>query len=453
MKKTLLNEALGSIDEAYIDEAAVIVNKKQLCRGKLPILAAAILCLAMLTVGAAALGMRYFVPGIGILDDGSMSVYISRGEIKLGEGTIDAIMVTDYGDHKEASVWVWRPESMDIEGTLDGRVPAELDNVYVVAADKSLIEHRGGSMATAGFSCYYYPDVPATDSITIRDNSGNEVTVSLTDLNKTEYAGVEGIRIDKDKTFAAIPVADSANLIAAEFYDPLTIELASQAASVSAHGIAATVNESGEYGSASGRIILKGISNDRTGSHDVMTVGLRSYNKGVTKFMPKSIHLNFHYDINSDIPEATFLLPEIGETIEVNLTVYDSEYFTLKVTSVTNSEEGLQYTYDIENHIDDPTFHISFFDVDAYIYGAVDYMNGQTHIKNDHARINVFNMNMNHERGTFITDFSDPDLPAVPIEPGTEITISLMMMTCEYYPENYDFKDPNSNFGVIDFTK
>ncbi len=453
MKKDFLNEALGFINEAYIHEAADITSKKSISLKKFPMLAAAVLCFAVLTVGAAALGMRYFVPGVGILDDGSMIVYVSQGEIKLGEGNIDAIMVTDYGDHKEASIWVWRPESMDIEGTVDGRVPAELDNVYVVASDGSLIEHRGGSMATAGFSCYYYPDVPTADSITIRDNSGNEVTVSLTDLNKTEYAGVEGIRIGKDKTFAAIPVADSANLIAAEFYDPLTIELASKAASVSAHGIAATVTESGEYGSASGRIMLKGVSNDRTGRNDVMDVGLRSYNRGVTKFMPKSINLNFHYDITSDVPEVTFPLPEVGETIEVDLTVYDSEYFTLKVTSVTNSEEGLQYTYDIQNHIDDPTFHIGFFDVDDYIYGAVDYMNGQTHIKNDHARINVFNMNMDHERGTFITDHNDPDFSAVPIEPGTEITISLMMMTCEYYPENYNFQDPMSNLGVIDFSK
>ncbi|MBO5273851.1 MAG: hypothetical protein J6I45_04470 [Clostridia bacterium] len=452
MKKDFLNAALGSIDEAYINEAADITSKKHISLKKLPMLAAAVLCFAILTVGAAALGIRYFVPGIGILDDGSMSVYISEGEIKLGEGTIDAIMVTDFGDHKEANIWVWRPASMGITGTVDGRVPAELDNVYVVASDGSLIEHRGGSMATAGFSCYYYPDVPSSESIIIRDNSGNEVTVPLTDLNKSEYAGVDGIRIGEDKTFAAIPVADSANLIAAEFYDPLTVELASGAASVSAHCIAATVTETDEYGMIAGSIILKGVDNNRN-SNGVMDVGSKCYNKGITKLMPKSINLNFHYDITSDVPEVTFPLPEVGETIEVDLTVYDSEYFTLKVTSVTNSEEGLQYTYDIQNHIDDPTFHISFFDVDDYIYGAVDYMNGQTHIKNDHARINVFNMNMDHERGTFITDHSDPDFPAVPIEPGTEITISLMMMTCEYYPENYNFQDPMSNLGVIDFTK
>ncbi|MBQ2707697.1 MAG: hypothetical protein IJF67_05475, partial [Clostridia bacterium] len=110
MKK--LNEALGYLDESLLDEAEAGIRRPKVKRSAL--LAAALA--VMLAIGIAAVGIRYFAPGIGIVYDSSVRVLAAMEKVQLGDVEIDTVMMTDMGDGTGTlSVWVYRAEEVEVD--------------------------------------------------------------------------------------------------------------------------------------------------------------------------------------------------------------------------------------------------------------------------------------------------------------------------------------------------
>ena len=86
-----------------------------------PLIAA---CAVLLAVGAAAIGIRYFAPGVGIVD-GGIRVLAARDSVRLGDIVIESVMLSDLGDSAELSCWVYRENEIMLtpEMISSGEIP------------------------------------------------------------------------------------------------------------------------------------------------------------------------------------------------------------------------------------------------------------------------------------------------------------------------------------------
>ena len=77
-------------------------------------------------------------------------------------------------------------------------------------------------------------------------------------------------------------------------------------------------------------------------TYDLVKANSRAHGKTPGTLYLKSIlySLNFH---DAEIPEVKISIPEIGETKELDLVLYDNRGIKVRLKSVTRSEKGLTY--------------------------------------------------------------------------------------------------------------
>lgn len=440
MKK--LNEALGYLDEAFLDEAEAGIRRPRVKRSAL--LAAALA--VMLAIGIAAVGIRYFAPGIGIVYDSSVRVLAAMEKVQLGDVEIDTVMMTDMGDGTGTlSVWVYRAEevAVDPEDAIKGIPPKELED-FACIVDGVEYKRGYGSFGTHGFACYTYIDVPLTDTVTLRAGDST-ATVTLAELEPGEQGGT--IRLGGGKALTLFPVSDSENIWAMEYFDPFALKLAEDAYSVGTQVHLQTIRDDGEIGTLSGSALLSGCAVSQRTNADV---GTKDYDKGVAKASLVNVSHTFSYHTDAELPEGTVKVPEYGETIPCDVLLYDRHGVTIRAVSVTNGERGLRYELDVKDESGEIPMETVSASASSYVIQDLDYTVKSTgeHIFHKDAYIPVAN-SANHVWGVWLYDYeSDTDIA---LAPGTEVIVRLTNLYYSRGTEGYDNKVYTKNQGEIIF--
>ena len=91
-----LDEALGYIDGALISGALTETGKesRKMRRIRMRFVPLAAALAVLLTIGAAAIGIRYFAPGYGIVD-GGVKMLTAKESVKLADTAVEAVMLTE----------------------------------------------------------------------------------------------------------------------------------------------------------------------------------------------------------------------------------------------------------------------------------------------------------------------------------------------------------------------
>ena len=441
MKK--LNEALGYLDEAFLDEAEAGIRRPRVRRSAL--LAAALA--VMLAIGIAAVGIRYFAPGVGIVYDSSVRVLAAMEKVQLGDVEIDTVMMTDMGDGTGTlSVWVYRAKevAVDLENAIKGIPPKELED-FACIVDGVEYEHTKSSMSTVGFSQYMFEHVPLCETLMLK-NGEHTSEIMLHEIDPKECGGT--IR-HGNSALTLFPVSDSENIWVMEYHDELAQKLAQDASSYTIHAILRTIRDDGESGALSGYALLDGGNDFEVRSADV---GLNDYDKGVVKAALKSINLMFSFNPTCDIPELVLTVPQKGETVAYDLEIYNANGIEIRLKSMTYSENGIVCETECINNTKREGMVIGYSEVDLYVKRDIAYQNGIHWIEKKDAYTNVYNTSANHEKGAFIYDFdNDTDIELVG---GEEVVLRLreLYYTISGYDESDNwFFNFDGNLGEIIF--
>ncbi|MBE6612048.1 MAG: hypothetical protein E7632_06115 [Ruminococcaceae bacterium] len=438
MKK--MNEALGYIDERYLTEAETAVRRPKIRRSALIAAALAV----MLTIGLAAVGLRYFAPGVGIVYGESVRVLASMDKIAFGDVEIDTVMLTDMGDGTATvSVWCYRADEVasDPQDAIQGIPPAALSD-FTCIVDGVEYRRGGGSYGTQGFANYTFIDVPMTDTVTFR-NGENFVTVTLAELDPGEQGGT--IKLKGGKALTLFPVSDSENIWAMEYHDPFALKLAEDAYSVGTQVHLQTIREDGELGSMFGSALLSGCPvSQRTN----VEVGSKDYDKGVAKASLVNVSHTFQYDTSADLPEGTVKVPAYGETLPCDVLLYDKHGVTVRAVSVTNGERGLQYKLDVQDETGEIPMESVSATASAYIIKDIWYTYKGERIFKEDAYTPVAN-SANHQYGVWSYDYeNDMDIA---VEPGTEVILRLSTLFFSRGSGSFDINAYSKNQGEIKF--
>lgn len=330
-----LDEALGYIDGALISGALTETGKesRKMRRIRMRFVPLAAALAVLLTIGAAALGIRYFAPGYGIVD-GGVKMLTAKESVRLADTAVEAVMLTESDEGNTLTVWLWRENEVEITENerTEGRPPAVLGDLTAEINGKVYDDPNWGG-GTSGYVTYMFGDVGAGTSVILR-SAGDEVTVELTDARAANKSG--RIKYGR-RQIDLIQVTDKDDLWAAEIYDPFAKRLLDDNIGVQAHLFMAA-DMDGVVGSYGGSATVVG---GRV-TYDLVKANSRAHGKTPGTLYLKSIlySLNFH---DADIPDVKISIPEIGETKELNLVLYDNSGIRVRLKSVTRSEKGLSY--------------------------------------------------------------------------------------------------------------
>ncbi len=287
----------------------------------------------LLTIGAAALGIRYFAPGYGIVD-GGVKMLTAKESVRLADTAVEAVMLTESDEGNTLTVWLWRENEVEIteDERTEGRPPAVLGDLTAEINGKVYDDPNWGG-GTSGYVTYMFGDVEAGTSVILR-SAGDEVTVELTDARAANKSG--RIKYGR-RQIDLIQVTDKDDLWAAEIYDPFAKRLLDDNIGVQAHLFMASDTDGGVgYYSGNATVVGGKVSND------LVKANIMTHGKNIGTLYLKSIiyALNFR---SADIPDVKISIPEIGETKELNLVLYDNSGIRVRLKSVTRSEKGLSY--------------------------------------------------------------------------------------------------------------
>lgn len=287
----------------------------------------------LLTIGAAALGIRYFAPGYGIVD-GGVKMLTAKESVRLADTAVEAVMLTESDEGNTLTVWLWRENEVEITENerTEGRPPAALGDLTAEINGKVYDDPNWGG-GTSGYVTYMFGDVEAGTSVILR-SAGDEVTVELTDARAANKSG--RIKYGR-RQIDLIQVTDKDDLWAAEIYDPFAKGLLDDGAGVQAYLYMASDTDGGVgYYSGNATVVGGKVSNDLVKAN-IMTHG----NNIGTLYLKSIIYaLSFR---SADIPDVKISIPEIGETKELDLVLYDNRGIKVRLKSVTRSEKGLSY--------------------------------------------------------------------------------------------------------------
>lgn len=294
-------------------------------------LAAAIALL--FTIGMAALGIRYFAPGYGIVD-GGVKILTAKESVNLADTVVDAVMLTEADEGSTLTVWLWRENEVEIskDESREGRSPAALD-VLTAEINGKVYDDPSWGGATAGYVKYMFGDVEAGTTVTLR-SAGDEVTVELSDARTANRSG----RIKYgERRIDLIQVTDSDDLWAAELYDPFAKGLLDDGAGVQAYLYMASDTDGGVgYYSGNATVVGGKVSND------LVKANIMTHGKNIGTLYLKVIIYTLSFR-SADIPDVKISIPEIGETKELDFVLYDNCGIRVRLKSVTRSEKGLSY--------------------------------------------------------------------------------------------------------------
>lgn len=330
-----LDEALGYIDGALISGTLTETGKesRKMRRIRMRFVPLAAALAVLLTIGAAAIGIRYFAPGYGIVD-GGVKMLTAKESVKLADTAVEAVMLTESDEGNTLTVWLWRENEVEIteDERTEGRPPAVLGDLTAEINGKVYDDPNWGG-GTSGYVTYMFGDVEAGTSVILR-SAGDEVTVELTDARAANKSG--RIKYGR-RQIDLIQVTDKDDLWAAEIYDPLAERLLDDNIGVQAHLFMASDTDGGVgYYSGSATVVGGKVSND------LVKANIMTHGKNIGTLYLKSIIYALSFR-SADIPDVKISIPEIGETKELDLVLYDNRGIKVRLKSVTRSEKGLSY--------------------------------------------------------------------------------------------------------------
>ena len=312
-----LDEALGYIDGALISGALTETGKesRKMRRIRMRFVPLAAALAVLLTIGAAAIGIRYFAPGYGIVD-GGVKMLTAKESVKLVDTAVEAVMLTESDEGNTLTVWLWRENEVEIteDERTEGRPPAVLGDLTAEINGKVYDDPNWGG-GTSGYVTYMFGDVEAGTSV-ILSSAGDEVTVELTDARAANKSG--RIKYGR-RQIDLIQVTDKDDLWAAEIYDPFAKGLLDDGAGVQAYLYMASDTDGG-VGYYSGNATVVG----GKGSNDLVKANIMTHGKNIGTLYLKSI-----------IYALSFR--------SADLVLYDNRGIKVRLKSVTRSEKGLTY--------------------------------------------------------------------------------------------------------------
>ncbi len=330
-----LDEALGYIDGALISGALTETGKesRKMRRIRMRFVPLAAALAVLLTIGAAAIGIRYFAPGYGIVD-GGVKMLTAKESVKLADTAVEAVMLTESDEGNTLTVWLWRENEVEIteDERTEGRPPAVLGDL-TAEINGNVYDDPNWGGGTSGYVTYMFGDVEAGTSVILR-SAGDEVTVELTDARAANKSG--RIKYGR-RQIDLIQVTDKDDLWAAEIYDPFAKRLLDDNIGVQAHLFMASDTDGGVgYYSGNATVVGGKVSND------LVKANIMTHGKNIGTLYLKSIIYALSFR-SADIPDVKISIPEIGETKELNLVLYDNRGIRVRLKSVTRSEKGLSY--------------------------------------------------------------------------------------------------------------
>ncbi|MFQ9149059.1 MAG: hypothetical protein ACLR5G_12695 [Eubacteriales bacterium] len=330
-----LDEALGYIDGALISGALTETGKesRKMRRIRMRFVPLAAALAVLLTIGAAAIGIRYFAPGYGIVD-GGVKMLTAKESVRLADTAVEAVMLTESDEGNTLTVWLWRENEVEIteDERTEGRPPAALGDL-TAEINGNVYDDPNWGGGTSGYVTYMFGDVEAGTSVILR-SAGDEVTVELTDARTANKSG--RIKYGR-RQIDFIQVTDKDDLWAAEIYDPFAKRLLDDNIGVQAHLFMASDTDGGVgYYSGNATVVGGKVSND------LVKANIMTHGKNIGTLYLKSIIYALSFR-SADIPDVKISIPEIGETKELNLVLYDNRGIRVRLKSVTRSEKGLSY--------------------------------------------------------------------------------------------------------------
>ena len=330
-----LDEALGYIDGALISGVLTETGKesRKMRRIRMRFVPLAAALAVLLTIGAAAIGIRYFAPGYGIVD-GGVKMLTAKESVRLADTAVEAVMLTESDEGNTLTVWLWRENEVEIteDERTEGRPPAVLGDL-TAEINGNVYDDPNWGGGTSGYVTYMFGDVEAGTSVILR-SAGDEVTVELTDARAANKSG--RIKYGR-RQIDLIQVTDKDDLWAAEIYDPFAKRLLDDNIGVQAHLFMASDTDGGVgYYSGNATVVGGKVSND------LVKANIMTHGKNIGTLYLKSIIYALSFR-SADIPDVKISIPEIGETKELNLVLYDNRGIRVRLKSVTRSEKGLSY--------------------------------------------------------------------------------------------------------------
>ena len=332
-----LNEALGFVEEKYLDEAENYTKK----RPKLKIVPLAAACAVLLALGVAAVGFRYFAPGVGIVD-GGVRVLAAKDAVRLGDVIVDSVILTE-SDENLLTVWLWRENEVKIDSadSRQGIPPKELEDL-TAEINGIVYDDPSWGGATVGYTTYTFDGVEAGDSVILRSN-GFEAAVELTDARASRRGGT--IKYGK-KRIELIQVSESDDLWAAEIKDDFMLGLTKSGVSVTAYGAFAAETDDG-LGWLTGNLSLVGSGKVYA---DVVKVNTATHGRSIDRVALKVLTYSLGFrETRGTLPDVKVTIPEKGETVAYDLVLWEYEGLSVRLKSVTNGDR-LSLECELENN-------------------------------------------------------------------------------------------------------
>jgi len=404
----------------------------------------------------------FYVPGYGILNDVDFNIYAAKEQVILGDFIIDAVTRTVDENESTVCIWLFRADEIQMtdEERISGIPPLELTNITAVFDDGTEIKAQPGLMATIGFSYYMFNGTPDTNTFRLRDNNGNEAMVTLEDISKTEYADLKGIKFG-DVSLTVVPLSGTSNIFAAELTDKFTLNLSKYASNTGLNAEFYMESADGNIAYAHGDLMLNGYKD--TYKYGTITTNKNSYNMNATKLMLNYIFVSHSFYNIKD--EYSIIVPNEGENINCNVTIFDHEGIKLKIKSVKNENGILTCETETIDKRNNKYRTKAVFDFEIGIYADMQYddydnidENGNP-AKVEYRGFSNLPRNSNYyeqDKNNYnIARYNLTTWDSIEIKPGDELFVKLDRLAYAYHwdkkNEQVDYKNrnPEHNLGVI----
>lgn len=479
-KKMITEITEEQIDElltytaSYTEQSAANIKKLALDRIKpkkspryRQILIAAVLMLA-LSIGVSAYYITaiFFAPGYGILQDADFTIYATKAKVRLGDFIVDAVTRTVDGDESTVCMWLFQAEEIESfmteEERMIGLPPLQFTDITAVFDDGTELKAISGGLSIPGFGSYIFRDAPDANTFRLRDIYGNEATVTLEDISKTEYANLKGIKFD-DVSMTVVPLSGTGNIFAAEVTDKLTLNLSKYAASTSVKAWFFLEAANGDMGYASGNTMLNGYNDNY--KYSAVEVNANSYDMNAEKLKLWDL-LIWHDFWNLESSERTFIVPNEGESVNCNITMFDAEGIKFKIKSIKNENGVLTFETETTDNVKGKHRTKAHFYFQVGIYDDLKMEDYGVKDEQGNPEKSVYNVFMNlqyYDDGNYnenVAKFTTSTSHSVSgttverkINPGDECAIQLNSMRYNYQYDNKmeraDGEAPSQNLGVI----